>query len=492
MPAYASRLLPLGPISQVCRSSVVLQRLSAAPLFAGTALRGTHHFQRRHCMSSRNTTSTATPMMQVPIVDGNMANPTAADLDTPTPTVTGGCPVMGTPAHMPCPAESASGATAACPFSGGQPAGGSTSCPMSGNVTDVVDGELLPKMSLYEAANILGKGKLSAFVTATATAGYVIAGGTSPFVAVALTAGTYLQSLSACTANQLIEVKYDRLMKRTARRPLVTGQIAKSTAAALIVSELTVGTAILAATCGAPTAAALGVINWLMYVAMYTPLKRVSATNTWWGALVGGVPPLMGGVAATAGILYVPASCASLVPAVLTPYVSTSAAALAAIGPAYLLAALMLAWQIPHFMALSFHCRRDYENAGFKMLAFKHPVRASSYAILLSVVMAGMMIGGPTLIGWPVEALWYYPGAIAANGLMIYKSVRFHQDPVRCCRSCFVFSYMYLAVMLVMLCLNHVQPVTKVVAAVEYIMAEETTAAAATTIPDQKKPPTQV
>eukprot|EP00658_Telonema_sp_P-2_P010894 TRINITY_DN14144_c0_g1_i4.p1 TRINITY_DN14144_c0_g1~~TRINITY_DN14144_c0_g1_i4.p1 ORF type:complete len:345 (-),score=76.20 TRINITY_DN14144_c0_g1_i4:574-1608(-) len=344
-------------------------------------------------------------------------------------------------------------------------------------------------MSLYEAAHILGKGKLSAFVTATATAGYIIAGGTSPFVAVALTAGTYLQSLSACTANQLIEVKYDRLMKRTARRPLVTGQIAKSTAAALIVSELTVGTAILAATCGAPTAAALGVLNWLMYVAMYTPLKRVSATNTWWGALVGGIPPLMGGVAATAGILYVPASCASLVPAVLTPYVSTSAAALAAIGPAYLLAALMLAWQIPHFMALSFHCRRDYENAGFKMLAFKHPVRASSYAILLSVIMGAMMIGGPTLIGWPVEAMWYYPGAVAANGLMIYKSVRFHQDPIRCCRSCFVFSYMYLAVMLAMLCLNHVQPVTKAVAAIEYLMGEETAAA---TIPDQKKTPTQV
>lgn len=487
MPAYASRLLPLGPISQVCRSSVVIQRLSAAPLFAGTAFQGTHHhFQRRHCMSSssRNNSSTATPMMQVPIVDGNMATPT--DVDTPTP-VTGGCPVMGTPAHMPCPAEGGS-TTTACPFSGG-PAGATSSCPMSGSVTDVVDGELLPKMSLYEAAHILGKGKLSAFVTATATAGYIIAGGTSPFVAVALTAGTYLQSLSACTANQLIEVKYDRLMKRTARRPLVTGQIAKSTAAALIVSELTVGTAILAATCGAPTAAALGVLNWLMYVAMYTPLKRVSATNTWWGALVGGIPPLMGGVAATAGILYVPASCASLVPAVLTPYVSTSAAALAAIGPAYLLAALMLAWQIPHFMALSFHCRRDYENAGFKMLAFKHPVRASSYAILLSVIMGAMMIGGPTLIGWPVEAMWYYPGAVAANGLMIYKSVRFHQDPIRCCRSCFVFSYMYLAVMLAMLCLNHVQPVTKAVAAIEYLMGEETAAA---TIPDQKKTPTQV
>ena len=422
-------------------------------------------------------------MIHIPTVEG-YSSPT----ETPT-TLRGGCPVMGTPVQMPCPAEThdVSIGAAACPFSGGKAP--DTKCPMSGSITDeLMEGGILPKMTLYEAANVLGNGKLSAFVTATATAGYIIAGGTSPFVAAALTLGTYLQSLSACTANQLIEVRYDKLMKRTARRPLVTGQVSRATAGALIVTELVLGTAILAATCGAPTAAALGVINWILYVAMYTPLKRVSATNTWFGAIVGGLPPLMGGVAATAGVLYVPAACSSLVPAALAPYASASAATLAAIGPAYLLAALMLAWQIPHFMALSFHCRRDYESAGFKMLAFKYPTRASYYAILLSVIMGVLMIAGPTAIGWPVEGLWYYPAAVAANGLMIYKSVRFHQDPVRCCRSCFVFSYMYLAVMLGMLCLNHVQPVTKVVAAVEYLVAEPLPASegnAATATPPQ-------
>ena len=63
--------------------------------------------------------------------------------------------------------------------------------------------------------------------SATATAGYVLCGGTCPIAIVAVTLGTYLQSLSANTANQFIEIEHDRLMKRTMFRPLVTGAISK-------------------------------------------------------------------------------------------------------------------------------------------------------------------------------------------------------------------------------------------------------------------------
>eukprot|EP00758_Cryptobia_borreli_P008695 Tbor_TRINITY_DN5410_c6_g1::TRINITY_DN5410_c6_g1_i1::g.25389::m.25389/K02257/COX10; protoheme IX farnesyltransferase len=366
--------------------------------------------------SGSSVNSYATPIIPV---DSNTTN--TIGNATVLPTLSQGtCPIMGIPPVMPCPMDI-----------GVQGENG-------------IDTPYIMKpLSLYEAATSLGKGKLSAFVTATATAGYVIAGGTNPAVAVILTLGTYLQSISACTANQIIEVKWDKLMKRTCRRPLLTGQVSKTTAVGLCIGELITGTGLLAALC--PAAAALGVANWILYAAIYTPLKRVSATNTWWGSLVGGIPPLMGGLMATNGVIS------------------------AALGPAYLLAAMMLAWQIPHFMALSFHCRRDYESAGFKMLAFKNPWRASMYAVMFSVIMTVMMIAGPTIIGWNAEP-WYYPISLAINLSMVYKSIRFHQDPIRNCRSCFIFSYAYLAVMLATLSLNHIQPVAQSLALLGYFM----------------------
>jgi heme o synthase len=311
-------------------------------------------------------------------------------------------------------------------------------CPIEEDTeTDIAALRAMPFKTIVSQT---GKVRLSGFVTATAVVGYVMAGGTSPLVAVAVTAGTMLQSMSANTANQIIEVEHDKNMKRTCKRPLPVGAITPMGAAALSTAEFAVGTGILAAV--SPLAAALGALNWAIYVCMYTPLKRVSATNTWFGSIVGGIPPWMGGAAATGSL-----TCAAM-------------------HPATLLAAFMLVWQIPHFMALSFHCRRDYEGAGYKMLAFANPWRASFYAILLSVIMAAISLVGPYTIDMPVEGLWFYPISVAANATMIYKSVRFHLDPVRNCRSCFVFSYMYLGVMLLAFTVNHFQPVgiaTKVV-----------------------------
>lgn len=344
-----------------------------------------------------------------------------------------------------------------CPFSGGvvnptTTATTTSTCPImgSGSLPKMgcpVEDEEMQVMPFKTIVSQTGKTKLSGFVTATAVVGYVMAGGTNPIVAAALTAGTMLQSMSANTANQTIEMNHDKLMKRTCRRPLPTGAISRQNAALLSAAEFAVGTSILAAV--SPYAAALGGLNWLIYVTVYTPLKRYSATNTWFGSIVGGIPPLMGGVAVTSSL-----ACPAMM-------------------PANLLGAFMLAWQIPHFMALSFHCRRDYESAGYKMLAFANPWRASFYAIALSVIMAAITLAGPLYISMPIEWMWYLPVVAIANGVMIYKSVLFHMDPVRHCRSCFVFSYLYLGVMLAAFCVNHVEPVGKFTALVEYALGTD-------------------
>ncbi|RNF15088.1 putative protoheme IX farnesyltransferase [Trypanosoma conorhini] len=321
--------------------------------------------------------------------------------------------------------------TVACPIMGAAPP---LRCPMETE-------EYVRTLPAQEIVAQMGKLRLSAFVTATAVAGYVMSGGSSAVVAAAVTAGTLLQSCSANTANQIIEKEHDKKMKRTCRRPMPMGYITCTSAAALSALELLVGSGILCLV--SPPMAALGVFNWCVYVAVYTPLKRVSAINTWVGSIVGGIPPLMGGIAATGTVT----------------------------SPAWLLGALLVAWQIPHFMGLSFHCRRDYEAAGYKMLAFYSPWRASFYAVLMSLAMAGITLAGPALIGIPCEG-WYYPAVAVANGVMIYKAWLFHCMPKAHCRGCFVFSYIYLTIVLTAFMLNHFEPVKKCTAAYAYVVGQ--------------------
>lgn len=343
------------------------------------------------------------------------------------------CPYHRTKEASPTATEMAQGTVEHCPVVGTTP---HMACP--------VEHELFTRKTptFMAMVSTMGKTQLSAYVAATALAGYVIAGGVNPFIAAALTAGTMLQSCSANTANQIIEAPYDKLMKRTCRRPLPMKMITPQRASAVSGTELVLGTGLLYAV--SPAAAAIGVFNWFLYVGMYTPLKRVSALNTWFGSIVGGVPPLMGGVA-----------------------VSTAIA-----PPVWLLATFLFVWQIPHFNGLSFHCRRDYEAAGYKMLAFYNPWRASFYAVALSVVMAFLTLICPTLAGMDIKGLWYYPVTAAANAVMIYKSLLFHYEPQKHCRGCFVFSYVYLSVVLAALMLNHFQPMHTAQRAIAYVTAE--------------------
>ena len=322
---------------------------------------------------------------------------------------------------------------ACCPMSGSTP----EACPESPDdgLSRAGDAALAAKMSAKDIVKQLGKSKLSGFVTSTATVGYFLCGGDSLTVAAAITLGTFMQSLSANTTNQIIEIEHDRSMKRTCKRPLVVGAITPWQAGALAAVELAAGTALLYAMC--PMSAYLGVANWVMYVGVYTPLKRRSTTNTWWGAIVGAVPPLMGGTAATNGLI-----CASSW----------------AIQPAYLLGFVLFAWQIPHFMSLAYHCRRDYEAAGFKMLPFHHPTRASVYAMALAAAGGLLTTVGLPYCGFDVVDPWYYVLASIANVTFVYKTIMFHIDPVRYCRSCFVFSYMWLGAILALLCVNHCAP----------------------------------
>ncbi|KAG8533082.1 Protoheme IX farnesyltransferase, mitochondrial [Bacidia gigantensis] len=195
-----------------------------------------------------------------------------------------------------------------------------------------------------------------------------------------LTTGTGLCSASANALNMLLEPKYDALMSRTRNRPLVRGLISKRAALIFALVAGTMGVGGLWAGCN-PTVAFLGGLNIVLYAGAYTPLKRISVINTWVGAVVGSIPPLMGwaaaaGQSATAGggwkeILFSESSIGG-----------------------WLLAGLLFCWQFPHFNSLSWAIREEYKQAGYRMLCWTNPAKngrvAFRYAVLCFPVCIGL------------------------------------------------------------------------------------------------------
>ncbi|KAF2084469.1 mitochondria protoheme IX farnesyltransferase [Saccharata proteae CBS 121410] len=223
-----------------------------------------------------------------------------------------------------------------------------------------------------------------------------------------LSSGTALCSASANALNMLMEPAHDAKMSRTRNRPLVRGLIKPRGAFAFAALTATVGLAALYYGVN-PTTAFLGGLNIFLYAGCYTPLKRVSVINTWVGAIVGGIPPLMGWTAAAG-------QCAS--------HGGTWQELL--LGPdsigGWLAAALLFAWQFPHFNALSWTIREEYKNAGYRMLAWTNPARnarvALRYSLLMFPVCIGLAVVGVTDWGFAVTSS-------AINGWMTWEAYRF-------------------------------------------------------------------
>lgn len=188
----------------------------------------------------------------------------------------------------------------------------------------------------------LSKFRLSGLVVGTTGAGVLCVAGATPMtVLVSACVGTALCSASASSMNQIIEVDRDKKMKRTRNRPLVTGKISLSEAKSIAVGSGILGTATLLAGTNATTAM-LGLGNIFLYAGPYTYLKPRHEINTWVGAVVGAIPPIMGATAAGGSLLD---------------------------AQTMLLASALYLWQFPHFFALSYMHRVDYARAGFQMVS---------------------------------------------------------------------------------------------------------------------------
>ncbi|KAL9067410.1 MAG: hypothetical protein Q9161_006919 [Pseudevernia consocians] len=223
-----------------------------------------------------------------------------------------------------------------------------------------------------------------------------------------LTSGTALCCASANALNMLLEPKYDAQMSRTRNRPLVRGLIGKKGALIFAAAAGALGTGSLWFGVN-PTVAFLGGLNIVLYAGIYTPMKRISVLNTWVGAIVGGIPPLMGWAAAAGQSATGSGEWRELL------FREGS------IG-GWLLAGLLFAWQFPHFNSLSWPIREEYKNAGYRMLAWTNAKMngrvALRYAILCFPICAGLwwfqitdqgfLVTSSIVNAWMVKEAWRF------------------------------------------------------------------------------------
>ncbi|KAH6609075.1 protoheme ix farnesyltransferase [Trichoderma cornu-damae] len=232
----------------------------------------------------------------------------------------------------------------------------------------------------------------------------------SPLTLLFLTTGTGLCSASANTLNMLYEPSTDAKMSRTRNRPLVRGLVSNRAAALFAIFCGAAGASALYFGVN-PTVSFLGLSNIVLYAGIYTPLKAVTAFNTWVGAVVGGIPPLMGWAAAAGEAATKDGSWRELL--------------LASDGSSiggWLLAGLLFAWQFPHFMALSWPIREEYKAAGLRMLAWTNPARNSRVALRYSLVFFPLCFG---LCAAGVTDWYFAMTSLPVNLWLAREAVRF-------------------------------------------------------------------
>ncbi len=282
----------------------------------------------------------------------------------------------------------------------------------------------------------MAKPRLTALVVMTTGVGYWLGFPAArsfelrPFFATLF--GTALVAASASVLNQWREREYDRWMVRTADRPLATGRLGGAAAGAY---ALLAGFGGLSLLCieSRHIAAGLALATLVLYVLVYTPLKRMHSLNTIAGAVPGAIPPLIGWAAATGGL--------------------TTAA--------WSLALVVFLWQVPHFLAIAFLYKDDYARAGFRMLPTEDPgaVRTGRIALIYAVALlpAGIfpaMVG----LGGPVFAA----GAAALGVWFISRASRFERERTReRARGLFFGSLIYLPTLLLLLCLDPTTAVSR-------------------------------
>jgi protoheme IX farnesyltransferase len=278
----------------------------------------------------------------------------------------------------------------------------------------------------------LTKPRITVIVLATCASGMAMAPGhLGTLRALAALVGTTLIVASANTLNMWWERDLDGLMARTARRPLPAGRMAPSVA-------LTFG--LLLAAVSLPllawvnlVTAGLGLLALVVYVAVYTPMKRYSTLALLVGAVPGAMPPLMGWTSVTGAVTGAgPAELSALPRAVQLGGVA--------------LFAILFVWQVPHFIAISFFRAKDYASAGMKVV----PVVRGEKVAKLQVLGYSLLLVASSLGACGMAGTAYLVAACLFGSVFVGFSVYGLRPAAgnKWARSLFAYSIVYLIAIL--------------------------------------------
>ncbi|MFQ5516885.1 MAG: heme o synthase [Acidimicrobiia bacterium] len=247
----------------------------------------------------------------------------------------------------------------------------------------------------------LAKPRIIELLLITTVPSMILAAGKWPgtwLVAATLVGGT-LSAGGANAVNSYLERDRDRLMDRTAARPLPTGRVT-ARGALLFGAGLGVGGAVWLAVVVNPAAAALATGGLLFYVFVYTiTLKPRTAQNIVIGGAAGAAPTLVGWAAVTGGLEL----------------------------PAWILFAIVFYWTPPHFWALALRFKDDYAAAGIPML----PVVAGEAETVRQIVRFTLLLVAATLLLFPSAHLgvFYLLAALLLGALLSAAAVRLKSRP---------------------------------------------------------------
>lgn len=250
----------------------------------------------------------------------------------------------------------------------------------------------------------LTKPRLTILVTLSAICSYALSPhSTSLTQLLNLTIGTTLCSGAANAINMAREFKFDAMMTRTRTRPICVGKLTPKQAYMFAAWISILGGLWLYYGVNA-TVSILGVSNIVLYSWIYTSLKRFTVLNTWIGAIVGAIPPLMGW-------------CVSMdnwhdwQTYLMDPKI-------------WCLMGLLYAWQFPHFNALSHVIRDQYKRAGYVMCAWKYPMLNARVIVRYALLMFPLCFG---LTYFGITDRYYIWDSSVANMWLLYWSWKFYQ-----------------------------------------------------------------
>lgn len=278
----------------------------------------------------------------------------------------------------------------------------------------------------------LTKPRLNTLVLITTAVGYAVGWGPRPIDSVGILlhtlGGTALCAGAGSVLNQWFERDTDRLMRRTARRPLADRRLDPASALAFGAILAVGGVAQLAWLAGRPLAALIAFATLITYALVYTPMKRLTSTATLVGAVPGALPPLIGWAAATGSID----------------------------SRGWTLFLIMFVWQLPHFLAIAWYYRDEYALAGIPVLPVTDGSGARTGASLLSwsvvLVPTSLLPGVLGMVG-PVYLL---AAILLGAGQLYFAAAAAVQASRVAARRMFFYTITYLPILLCVMVIDAV------------------------------------